>query len=111
MRIHHEDCDVPMPNASDILSDFGRVSDKHREKFIPSDCEPLAAMWVRFVQISDSLGNILRAHYRVSGPRPNLETVEHLADLLQECAQVNHLPESSSDLLRLHAYQVELFYQ
>ncbi|KIW35301.1 uncharacterized protein PV07_02004 [Cladophialophora immunda] len=111
MRIHHEDCDVPMPTAGDVLFDLQQIPNDYLEKFIPLKYEPLAAMWVRFVHTSHALGNILRAHYRVKGPRPSLEAVDTLAEELQECALHDQLPDDSSDLLRMHAYQVELFYQ
>ncbi|OAL28103.1 hypothetical protein AYO22_03130 [Fonsecaea multimorphosa] len=111
MRIHHEDCDVPMPTAGDILLDLQQIPNDYREKFIPRECEPLAAMWVRFVRTSHTLGNIMRAHYRVKGPRPSLETVDDLAEELEGCALKDELPDGCSDLLRMHAYQIELFYQ
>lgn len=111
MRIHREDCDVSMPTADDILLDLGQVSDDLRQKFIPLGYEALSLTWVRLVQISDVLGEILRAHYRVVGPRPVLDDIEQLAEHLERYALRNEMRESSSDCPRVYAYQVELLFQ
>ncbi|KAJ9605303.1 hypothetical protein H2200_009960 [Cladophialophora chaetospira] len=111
MRIHHEDCDVPMPVASDILLDLEQVPSELRHKFLPLDYEALAPVWVRLVQVSGVLGDILRAHYRATGPRPSLETIDNLTEQLERCALRGQVPESSGDCLRIYAEQVELFYQ
>lgn len=111
MRIHHEDCDVPMPVAGDILLDIQQVPSYDRQKFIPTDHEALSSMWVRLVQISGALGDILRAYYRVTGPRPSVETLEGLADNLQGCVSHEPLTDGCSDRFQVHTYQVELFYQ
>ncbi|KIW90544.1 uncharacterized protein Z519_09191 [Cladophialophora bantiana CBS 173.52] len=100
-----------MPRAGGILFDLEQVSSEHRQRFIPAEYDALAAMWVRFVQTSHALGHILRAHYRARGPRPSLENVDNLVEELQECARQGQLSDVSNYSLRMHAYQVELFYQ
>jgi hypothetical protein len=111
MRIHHEDCDVTMAVDEDVLSDLDGVSDQARIKFIPSESGALAGMWVCFVKISATLGSILRVHYRANGPSPEVEDVNKHARELEACAPKGIILEDPSDVLRLHAYQLDLFYQ
>ncbi len=111
MRIHHEDCDVAISVIEDVLNDLDRVSDSIRIRFIPTESRALADMWVSFVKISATLGSILRVHYRVGGPSPDVEDVNRHANELEAYAPKSIISEDSSDVLRLHAYQLDLFYQ
>ncbi|RFU27236.1 hypothetical protein B7463_g9113, partial [Scytalidium lignicola] len=111
MRIHQEDCDIPMPEAEDILSSLNTIPVQTREKFIPSDSEMLAKMWINLVEISATLGRILRIHYRVNGSKPAPEDINNSAKELHYCRPLEILGEDASDLLRLHSYHVELYYE
>jgi hypothetical protein len=111
MRIHHEDCDTPMPVVWDILDEVENISIPAREKFIPADTEMLARMWIRLAKISDTLGGILRVHYRVNGPEPNVQDIDRYAAELHDCSQQEPVADSTNNILRLHAHQLELFYQ
>ena len=111
MRIHHEDCDVPMPVAEDILQELNSVSVSARDKFVPRESALLAQMWIRFVRISSSMGQIMRLNYRVSGPKPGTDEVDRCAEELDTCAQNDMALDGVSDLVRLHWYQLEMFYQ
>lgn len=110
MRIHHEDCDIPLPVAKDILDELSSVALRARSSFIPAESEVLSKMWVRLVKISATLGNILRVHYRANGPTPCIEDISKHAQELKLCAQADALPENPSVILQLHAYQLELFH-
>lgn len=111
MRIHHEDCDISEPGADDVLGNLAAIPDNTRRKFIPPGSEALAGMWVSLVKISDSLGKILRIHYRVSGPRPTFEDVDVSAQELRKCRPQFFFEDDTSDSVLLHAYHVELFYE
>jgi hypothetical protein len=111
MRIHHEDCDVPMPEAEDILNNLDAIPLQTRSKFIPLESEMLAKMWVNLVEISAALGGILRSHYRVIGPKPLVEDINNYTEELNHCRPGQTHKDSASELLRLHAYHVELFYE
>jgi len=111
MRIHSEDCDAPMPVAGDILDELEAVCIPARELFIPADSHVLASMWVRLVKISDTLGSILRVHYRASGPDPSVEDIDKYAMELQGCAHEDNFSYGMSDALCIHAYQLSLFHQ
>ena len=111
MRIHSEDCDAPMPVPRDILGELEAVCTPARELFIPADSGVLASMWIRLVKISDTLGSILRVHYRASGPDPSFEDLDKYALELQGCAQESNISYDMSDALCIHAYQLNLFHQ
>lgn len=111
MRIHEEDCDITMPRFEDVVTELDAIGYPIREKFIPSDSEMLAKMWISLVEISATLGRILRIHYRVDGPKPTVEDINSSARDLQFCKPRDILGDSSSVLAKLHAYHVELFYE
>ena len=111
MRICQEDCDIYKPVIEDILKDMGNISIQTREKFIPANSETLAQMWIRLVNISATLGSILRIHYRANGPKPVVGDIDSCAEQLRSCTEREMLSDDASDTLRLHAYQLELFYE
>jgi hypothetical protein len=111
MRIHHEDCDIVMPELEDILSDIEAVSSEAKNKFIPPHWEMLGNMWLDLVKISATLGGILRVHYRANGPKPVGDDIDKCAEELQYCRPSTIPVNNTSNILRLHAYQLELFYE
>ncbi|KAG0652791.1 Cutinase transcription factor 1 beta [Hyphodiscus hymeniophilus] len=111
MRIHHEDCDLPMPTSDDILNNLGRIPIQTRNEFIPTEAEMLSKMWINLVEISSTLGRILRIHYRVNGPKANAEDIHSSAEDLRYCRPRESHISNASELLRLHAFHVELFYE
>jgi hypothetical protein len=111
MRIHHEDCDVPLPGPQDILNNIRAIPASTRIKFIPPESERLATMWITLVKISATLGKILRIHYRANSPKPVVEDIKASAEDLLDCKPQEFLNNDTSHLVLLHAYHVELFYQ
>ncbi|CAK7236100.1 hypothetical protein SCUCBS95973_009492 [Sporothrix curviconia] len=131
MRIHDEDCDVPMPLSADLLVDFLEASgqEEHPEmdvsrRLLPARAQAaaLARMWINMATISALLGRIVRAHYRVQGPPPRQEDIDGFERELQmyvEGARTlvddddddgdggGDLPD---DHLLLHENHVSLFY-
>jgi hypothetical protein len=111
MRIHSEDCDAPMPVAADILDELEAVSLPARQNIIPSNSDMLASMWIRLVKISDTLGNILRIHYRANGPNPSMADLDRYAEELRNCAPKDITWNDGNEMLCVHGYQLDLFYQ
>ena len=111
MRIHHEDCDMPMPVAEDIFDELATIPPQTKSRFIPAESEILSKMWIRLVEISATLGSILRVHYRVNGPKAAVQDIDKYADELRYRTSREILTNAASDILRLHAYQLELFYE
>ncbi|KAH8125632.1 hypothetical protein LI328DRAFT_151755 [Trichoderma asperelloides] len=111
MRIHSEDCDTPFPVVEDVLNELESVTSPGSAKFIPTDSRPLAEMWIRLVKICDTLGNILRVHYRVNGIVPTMAEIDKYAQELQALAQDEVVSGDSSEELSIHAHQIDLYYQ
>jgi hypothetical protein len=111
MRIHHDDCDITLCGPEDILNNVEAIPPQTRDKFIPSKSDILARMWIDLVKISAALGKILRIHYRVNGPKPNLEDINTSMEELRSCRPQDVLRDNPSDILLLHAYHVELFFE
>lgn len=121
MRIHDEDCDVPLPILDDFAGDLEAAADSSFQHLLPAGgaqaAAPLARLWLRLVSISALLGRIVRAHYRVQGPPPSLEDIDAFEKELRACGQeatvdvdmADDQPEMA-DHLRLHANHVDLFY-
>ncbi|KAH8705838.1 fungal-specific transcription factor domain-containing protein [Talaromyces proteolyticus] len=112
MRIHDEDCDLSIPIDNDVLHELQNLSSGAHGIFIPTDIIQLAGMWVQLVKISIAMGRVLRMHYRLNSPKPKAEDIDQLAIELFEFEP----SESSSlydltDILLLHKYHLELFYQ
>lgn len=113
MRINHEDCDMPMPTADDITKELDSIPSSVKIEFFPSDTRTLADMWISFVKISVSLGTILRTHYRPRA-RPAVQDIEDCANELRlgEPEPLSALQiENADDIIQLHAYQLQLFYE
>jgi hypothetical protein len=85
MRINHEDCDVSMPQAEDIFNDLNKIPNETRKKYIPLESEGLSKMWINLIEISSTLGRILRIHYRVNGSKPTVEDINSAAVELLLC--------------------------
>lgn len=111
MRIHSEDCDAPMPVSADILDELEVVAFPAREKFIPSNSDVLASMWIRLVKISDTLGNILRIHYRANGPDPSIVDLDRYAKELRKFTRDDIAWDDGNEMLCVHGYQLDLFHQ
>lgn len=111
MRIHSEDCDLPMPVLGDILDELNSIDRHARMKFIPPESLALAELWIRLVRISDILGGIMRVHYRLKGPELEVTEIDNFSHDLQSLAQSTTIPDHWNDSLGIHARQIELFYQ
>ncbi len=111
MRIHDDDCDMPMPAAGDIIEELDCIPIEAKRRYIPADSGTLAQFWIRLVMISAALGNILRVHYRANSPKPSIEDIERCAEELQKCSHEDTVLENLDDVLRLHEYQLQLFYE
>lgn len=111
MRIHDEDCDVPMPRAEDIFHELYAIDSKIRDVFVPSQLDLLAETWIGLMKTSFYLGQILRLYYRVRGPKPSPQEIEKLASDLHSVGQMEVPQASTDDLVLIHKYHLDLFYQ
>lgn len=110
MRICDDDCDVPPPTAEDVTLELHDLDDSPIA-ILPLRYDTLASMWVCFVNITCSLGRILKVHYGLNTNLPEHHIQEH-AFQLSRCAPDHLFPYSKSDpLIALHQCQLELYHQ
>ena len=76
MRLHVDDCDVRLPGANDILGDLKDMPLRLKDTFIPTDLEALAGLWVKLLQLSIKLEDVLLLHYRPRRPPLSLSQLE-----------------------------------
>ncbi|KAJ6789457.1 hypothetical protein PWT90_00258 [Aphanocladium album] len=110
MRIRNDSHDLSMPTRSDVLSELRQVDSQAFAKFISEDASSLTDMWLRMVQISDILGDVIQLHYRIKGPDPSMEEVNQISRQLEELKLGSALGEGGGDL-HIHGLQIELLYQ
>jgi hypothetical protein len=111
MRIHDEDCDVPMPCAEDIFHEINAINSDIRNSFTPAKSDVLAEIWIGLVLTSFHLGQILRIYYRVKGPKPSTEEIEKIASALHKVEQMELQEATTDDLILIHKYHLDLFHQ
>lgn len=111
MRINLEDCDVPLPTTDDIAKELDAIPKAARDRYIPYQSDAVARLWLKLVEISVVLGNILRIHYRHKGSKPTVEDIEKSEEEVQECALAAKDLEHETPVMQVFAYQLRLFYE
>jgi len=120
MRIHLDDCDMPMPTASDVRALYDGLQPKEAESYLPNDTShALPKMWQGFFELSLCLGQILRTHYRVRkvasedppGP-PIAILIERDRKELVKCrANFPSEEEFENRVLLAHLYHLCIYYE
>lgn len=111
MRIHDEDCDVPMPFAEDIFNELQSLDPQICDMFVPNHSDLLAEIWIGLMKTSFYLGQILRIYYRVRGPKTSTYEVEKIASDLHKLEQKEFPQVTTDELVLVHKYHLDLFYQ
>lgn len=112
MRVHDEDCDVPMPSRADIADEINQcVAPDLRKKYIPSNVDALSEMWVSLVEVSVILGRIMRIHYRVKGPKPSITDIEELATELFQLEESRSYIMDDQIITLIHSYHLEIYHR
>jgi Fungal specific transcription factor domain len=111
MRVHDEDCDVFMPSAQDVVCEISNIKPEVRTKFVPAHSDTLAEIWVYFVKTSITLGQVLRMHYRVKGLKADTGDIEKVATDLDLHRQPELQPTITDELVLIHRYHWDIFYQ
>ncbi|KAJ9270458.1 transcriptional regulator family: Fungal Specific TF [Paecilomyces variotii] len=111
LRIVLNDCDTPMPSASDVLDDTKRISQVAANTYLPSDFAQLAQYWVKLVHLSKLLGATLTMNYQLLGPTPTLHQVEGLEGEILQCKVPEQYDPGLSRLAIFYMYHVQLHYQ
>jgi hypothetical protein len=62
MRINLEDCDVPLPEPSDVADDLDGIPQDIKTKCLLYSSTVVGELWSKLVRLSILLGRILRLH-------------------------------------------------
>ena len=76
MRLHLDDCDVRLPSVNDVSDDVRDLSPELRDTYLPPDLEILAGLWIKLLQLSIKLEDVLLLHYRPRRPPLSLTQLE-----------------------------------
>ncbi|OAP54960.1 hypothetical protein AYL99_10660 [Fonsecaea erecta] len=112
MRIHLDDCDVPMTTVDDITHEWADIPLALKDRYFPSDYHLLAHCWVHFVKLTVVLGKVIAVHYSPNKPRPGRASLEMCEDELRRCGQDLHAMEERPDWnFRLYRHHLQLFHE
>ncbi|KAI9037575.1 Zn(II)2Cys6 transcription factor [Aspergillus affinis] len=109
LRIDLNDCDTPMPSADDFLSDTTRMHET-MASYLPDDLPHLARHWVKYVEISILLGEVITMNYQVGKPRPLLQDVEALESKIVQCTVPEQDNPNLSRVAIFSIYHLQLHY-
>ncbi|KAI8288927.1 Cutinase transcription factor 1 beta [Colletotrichum sp. SAR11_240] len=111
MRIAFDDFDTPMPAAcdADVLSP--EVAGNLGRKYLPGELGFLFDIWLEFVGLSATLGNILSTNYRAKGVKPSRADIERSESQIR--AFQTRVPEATnqSRVVASHIYQFKLYFE
>ncbi len=111
MRINLEDCDTLWPLPDDIVIEMSAIPQDIRDRYLPYQPKAMGDLWCRLVKISAALGNVLRTHYKISGPNLQVSEIESCQTEIESLALDDDEIHSSHPNMQLFAYQIQLFYE
>ncbi|XRM40844.1 hypothetical protein ABZX51_004149 [Aspergillus tubingensis] len=109
LRINLHDCDTPMPSANDFLSDVAGLSPQ-MTSYLPENLEELANHWVKYLEISAMLGDVISMHYQARKPRPSLQDVKDMENRIAQCTVPEQDNPSLSRVAIFSIYHLQLHY-
>ena len=103
MRIHADDCDMPMPVYEDLLEDWRLLPPELRVSYMPTGQENLANLWVHLLQLSLELEEILSTNYKPGGHLPQLSETNPLAGRVAMIRKsISHSVDHTDPNISLH---------
>ncbi|GLA17660.1 hypothetical protein AnigIFM62618_004808 [Aspergillus niger] len=109
LRINLHDCDTPKPSVDDFLSDVVGLSPQ-MTSYLPENLEVLASHWVKYLEISAILGDVISMHYQASKPRPSLKNVNDMEIKISQCTVPEQDDPSLSRVAIFGIYHLQLHY-
>ena len=116
MRINLEDCDIPLPDPSDVLSDLREIPAAEKQKFFLLNDSALVNFWIQLTRLSVVLGKILSVNQRRKAQSQSLAEIEVLYREILDCSlgdEANKIDPVStgSGIFKLHLYQYQIHYE
>ncbi|GKZ19776.1 hypothetical protein AbraIFM66951_010807 [Aspergillus brasiliensis] len=109
LRINLHDCDTPMPSVDDFLGDVIGLSPQ-MASYLPDNLEVLASHWVKYLEISTILGDVISMHYQARKPRPLLQDVKDLEIKIVQCTVPEQDDPTLSRVAIFSIYHLQLHY-
>ncbi|KAJ5871102.1 uncharacterized protein N7529_003455 [Penicillium soppii] len=110
-RIDLNDCDTPMPTATDLLVDVGGLPEGISAGFLPAGFPGLASYWVTLIVLSKQLGAVITMNYQTLKSRPTIQQFESREAEILRCTLPDQYQAGLTDLARFHSLHVHLHYQ
>lgn len=111
MRIHLDDCDMPMPSLNDLLNDIAGSLEAAGGNLLYDDCLSLAKYWLNLLKLTMLLGGILSSHYRPAS-KPTVREIEKVeADILNNSQEAQNNGRDGNKILTLHWCHLKAYYK
>ena len=111
MRINPKDCQMPMPSSEDVVAELQEIPVHIRERYIPSNPEWLADLWVKLLKISDLLGTIISIFYKQEARKADQADMDLCQSRLLQCFVPIDERSLKDSISLIHTYQLQLFYE
>ena len=110
MRLHLDDSDLKLPIVNDVLGDLNDMTARVKDAYIPSDLDALAELWIKLLQLSIKLEDVLLLHYRPRKPPLSLTQLEKDdAEIWQLLDTLPREAEYWSQTLTLHLCHLKCY--
>ncbi|OAL25743.1 hypothetical protein AYO22_04732 [Fonsecaea multimorphosa] len=109
MRIHLDFCDTPFPEAEDVYKEIHDLPTPLTEKYFSPDQKALATLWVTFVRLSKTLGDIVQTFYNLQGTLPCLPVVKKYESEIIRWDTSGTVGGVTDDIVAFHAYDLKMF--
>jgi hypothetical protein len=110
MRIHSDDCEMPMPRLEDVTQEMEAIASHVKEKYLPSYSKTAAGLWIKLLRLSDVLGTIIRVFYGSKTVKPAKEDLERCENEILRCCLSAEEKAQNDPIALFHGYQLQLFY-
>jgi hypothetical protein len=110
MRIHPEDCNLPLPNAEDSNQPRMCLSTDVREKYFVEDADTLSELWSDMVRLTTVLADIITVFRRKEPSRLTRTELEETERRVRDLPYLKKkLGGSHSRITTLHMRHLELY--
>lgn len=117
MRIHPDDCDLPMPLPEDMWAGTADLPPEIQQTYLPEpeEREALSKIHLFDLKLAATLSTILRTHYRPRPVMPSILEIQSDEDIItghsRECRRCRDYLEHPKALVQTRAAHVLIYYE
>ncbi|OAL32580.1 hypothetical protein AYO20_07890 [Fonsecaea nubica] len=110
MRIHLQDCNVPMPSVDDIMLLCGRNDTPQTRFYLPNGTRALARCWLKILHLSATLDCIHLTHYKPNRAKASTSEILNDRERVLKCSQMSleGVADDEDPVVQLVSYQVQV---